>query len=154
MQWFQDIKDKILQGASFLLEAGNTLTDHALSIGISKEALALMVIGGGISLLLLLFLIIMLMFRATPTSQQGNPRLGADADDAISLTETTSRTMGAETIAPEEREISEIENSQDELAQIERDMITLRELHDAGRIDASVFLEETRDLYQKAKSLF
>lgn len=39
------------------------------------------------------------------------------------------------------------------LTEIERDMLALKELFDAGHIDASIYVEETRKLYDKAQQL-
>jgi len=130
MQWFHDIRATFDETLTALRLKGETLFEYALSFGITPDEMVVILIGAGIAFLVLLFLMSRLVRKSGATRRPRSPR---------------------HEIPPVDRPGDE--DNQRKLSEIEREMIALRELYDAGRIDASVYLDETRDLYNKAKSL-
>jgi len=160
MQWLRDMTAALEKWAIDLLGKAGFAIDYARGMGIEKDQLFLIFVGGGIAVLLVLIIIVMLIARSG-RKKAGNPLPEQARRDPSPppATDETGRNTRKTREAPSFGEKTSFADQaaagmrEQELADIESEMLALRELYDAGRIDAAVYLEETKALYERARSL-
>ena len=103
--------------------------------------------------ILLLILIVILILRSGTGARHKPSRKAPAAGGAPYIEKTARAEPAADHVIAPEVSSADPEDHQEELARIEKEMLILRELYDAGHIDRMIFLDETRELYEKAKAL-
>ena len=151
------------------------LFDWLLSKGVREDTLIIILSAGGISLLMLMAGIMLMLFKYFRTRRAQKPAKAPKAkrDEAEKVQGPDprfaifkkrggkKRSDKAKTNEPKigQHDINQPNGAQQNaddatvqsLTDIERDMLALKELFDAGHINASVYVEETRKLYDKAQ---
>ena len=137
--------------------------------GVREDTLIIILVAGGISILLLILGLLMALIKFLRKSKGKKPKKPAQPKDS-KKTKGTQKSETTRVKGPDPRfsifKKRKNKKTQEGLAQtpvtdpnvavlteIERDMLALKELFDAGHIDARVYVEETRKLYDKAQQL-
>ena len=134
--------------------------------GVREDTLIIIMAAGGISLLLLILGLLLALIKflrknkaekpakekklkkaKDPKSPQSASVKGPDPRFAIFKKRKNKKAKQVLAEAPV------VDQNVESLTEIERDMLALKELFDAGHIDAKVYVEETRKLYDKAQQL-
>ena len=139
--------------------------DWLVSKGVREDTLIIILVAGGISLLLLVLGLLLALFKflrknakkrakSTESKKTKNTQMseatsvkGPDPRFAIFKKRKNKKAKQVSAEAPV------LDQNVAVLTEIERDMLALKELFDAGHIDAKVYVEETRKLYDKAQQL-
>jgi len=142
--------------------------DWLVSKGVREDTLIIILVAGGISLLLLVLGLLLALFKflrknakkskkpakSTESKKTKNTQIseatsvkGPDPRFAIFKKRKNKKAKQVSAEAPV------LDQNVAVLTEIERDMLALKELFDAGHIDAKVYVEETRKLYDKAQQL-
>lgn len=142
--------------------------DWLVSKGVREDTLIIILVAGGISLLLLVLGLLLALFKflrknakkskkpakSTESKKTKNTQMseatsvkGPDPRFAIFKKRKNKKTPNVSAETPV------LDQNVAVLTEIERDMLALKELFDAGHIDAKVYVEETRKLYDKAQQL-
>ena len=136
--------------------------------GVREDTLIIILVAGGISLLLLVLGLLLALIKflrknaekpkKRAKSKETKKTKGPQTSDATSVKDPDPRfaifkkrkNKKAEKVSAE---APVLDQNVAILTEIERDMLALKELFDAGHIDAKVYVEETRKLYDKAQQL-
>lgn len=149
METIHQIWDKITDMGSNFWGYTQTVILDLLSVNINQGTIGLMLVLSGIGLLILMFI-----FSAIFPSRH----IGAKTDIMASLNkhsiinikagETASIDVnGADPVTEESKQFSDLKI-------IETDMKALKELYTAGRIQADIYVSESRSLYDAAKAIY
>ena len=137
--------------------------------GVREDTLIIILVAGGVSVLLLFLGLLLALIKFLRKNKAAKPKKPAKSKE-------TKKTKGTQTSdatsvkGPDPRfaifkkrknkkaekvsaEAPVLDQNVAVLTEIERDMLALKELFDAGHIDAKVYVEETRKLYDKAQQL-
>ena len=134
--------------------------------GVREDTLIIILVAGGISVLLLILGLLLALIKflrknkaekpakekkskkaKAPKSPQSAHVKGPDPRFAIFKKRKNKKAQKVSAEPPV------ADPNVESLTEIERDMLALKELFDAGHIDAKVYVEETRKLYEKAQQL-
>ncbi len=137
--------------------------------GVNEDSLVIIMTAGGISLLLLILGLLLALIKflrknkaekpnKPAKSKESKKTKGPQASDATSVKGPDPRfAIFKKRKNKEAQKVSAetpvVDQNVAVLTEIERDMLALKELFDAGHIDAKVYVEETRKLYDKAQQL-
>ena len=142
METIHQIWDKITDMGSNFWGYTQTVFLDLLSGNVNQGTIGVMLVLSGIGLLLLMFI-----FSAIFPPRQ----IEAKTDMMASLTkarETASIDInGADLVTDESKQFSDLKI-------IETDMKALKELYTAGRIQADIYVSESRSLYDAAKAIY
>ena len=149
METIHQIWDKITDAGFNFWSYTQTVILDLLSGNINQGTIGVMLVLGGIGLLLLMFI-----FSAIFPSRH----IETKTDMMASLTkhsiidtkarETASIDItGADPVTDESKQHSDLKI-------IETDMKALKELYTAGRIQADIYVSESRSLYEAAKAIY
>ena len=131
--------------------------------GVREDTLIIILVAGGISFLLLILGLILALIKflrknkakkpAQPKKDKASKKAkdvqvkGPDPRFAIFKKRNNKKAK------KETAQTPATDQNVEALSEIERDMLALKELFDSGHIDAKVYVEETRKLYDKAQQL-
>ena len=136
--------------------------------GVREDTLIIILVAGGVSVLLLFLGLLLALIKflrknaekpkKPAKSKETKKTKGPQTSDATSVKGPDPRfaifkkrkNKKAEKVSAE---APVLDQNVAILTEIERDMLALKELFDAGHIDAKVYVEETRKLYDKAQQL-
>lgn len=166
MEILNHFKIAFLDGISAITTSIADLFQYFINIGIREETLILILVAAGISLLLLIaaLLIAMSRIKIKTRAQRGDApakksRKSREKKPKKGQTERVKGPNPAFAIFKKRKSASEAETSPtivDELSSltdVERDMLAVKELYDTGHISLEIYVDETKKLYEKAKSL-
>ena len=137
--------------------------------GVREDTLIIILVAGGISLLLLVLGLLLALIKFLRKNKTEKPKK-PDQSKATKKAKTSPKSEPTSVKGPDPRfaifkkrknkkapkvspETPVLDQNVAVLTEIERDMLALKELFDAGHIDAKVYVEETRKLYDKAQQL-
>ena len=142
------------------------LFDWLVFKGVNEDSLAIILTAGGISILLLilgLLLALIKFLRKNKAEKPAKEKKSKKAKDPKSPQSASVKGPVPRFAIFKKRNNKKAKQASAEtpiadpnvesLTEIERDMLALKELFDAGHIDAKVYVEETRKLYDKAQQL-
>ncbi len=141
------------------------LFDWLISRGVDKNTLIMIFAAFGISVLMLvlgLLLALVKYLRKKKADKPAKPKKPKAPKNSKKTDESTSfkgpdprfaifKKREKKKARTEQAPQLAADQNVQALTDIERDMLALKELFDAGHIDASVYVEETRKLYDKAQ---
>ena len=148
--------DKISQQVTFFF-------DWLLQKGVREDTLIIILIAGGVSVLLLVLGIMLAAFKYYRNRAASKPaRVKKTKKAAPSAADQVKGPDPRFAIFKKRRKKEQpaatapiVDNASTEqvktLTDIERDMLALKELFESGHIDAEVYVEETRKLYETAQ---
>ena len=142
--------------------------DWLVSKGVREDTLIIILVAGGISLLLLVLGLLLALFKFLRKNAKKSKKPAKSTESK--KTKNTQMSEATSVKGPDPRfaifkkrknkkakqvsaEAPVLDQNVAVLTEIERDMLALKELFDAGHIDAKVYVEETRKLYDKAQQL-
>ena len=142
--------------------------DWLVSKGVREDTLIIILVAGGISLLLLVLGLLLALFKFLRKNAKKSKKPTKSTESK--KTKNTQMSEATSVKGPDPRfaifkkrknkkakqvpaEAPVLDQNVAVLTEIERDMLALKELFDAGHIDAKVYVEETRKLYDKAQQL-
>ena len=142
--------------------------DWLVSKGVREDTLIIIMVAGGISLLLLVLGLLLALFKFLRKNAKKSKKPAKSTESK--KTKNTQMSEATSVKGPDPRfaifkkrknkkakqvsaEAPVLDQNVAVLTEIERDMLALKELFDAGHIDAKVYVEETRKLYDKAQQL-
>ena len=142
--------------------------DWLVSKGVREDTLIIILVAGGISLLLLVLGLLLALFKFLRKNAKKSKKPAKSTESK--KTKKTQMSEATSVKGPDPRfaifkkrknkkakqvsaEAPVLDQNVAVLTEIERDMLALKELFDAGHIDAKVYVEETRKLYDKAQQL-
>lgn len=166
MEYLTHLKETFLDGVARFTDVFSTLFSYFVSIGVREETLLIILIAGGISLLILIAAILLSLSRIK-MSNSSAPKEPKESKKARKKPAQSDRVVGPNPAfaifkkrkkkGGEKKEREEMPvltgNHLDALSEIERDMLALKELHATGHIGLDVYVQETKKLYEQAKSL-
>ena len=135
--------------------------DWLVKKGVREDTLIIILVAGGISLLLLIMGLILALIKflrkkkakksAKPQKEKSpkKPKVGQVKGPDPRFAIFKKRDNKKAQKEPAQKPVKD--RNVEALTEIERDMLALKELFDAGHIDASIYVEETRKLYDKAQ---
>ena len=133
--------------------------DGLIDIGVRHDAVVIIIIGVGFSL----FLLIILGIVGEVKNAQKSPKPQEIAKPQALIKDNASKTIGVNQgfaiYKKDKTKSRDVQTSTTQfqdpvlaaLADIERDMLALKELYETGHINADLYISETRKLYDRAQ---
>ena len=149
METIHQIWDKITDTGFNFWGYTQTVILDLLSGNINQGTIGVMLVLGGIGLLLLMF-IFSAIFPSRPIEAKIDMMASLTKHSIIDSNARETATIDANEADP----VTDENKKQSDLKKVETDMKALKELYTAGRIQADIYVSESRSLYESAKAIY